>query len=85
MAVLLPIYGAALGVGCGLLFLHAKRRESMAWGLGAIIVSFLLMSAGILAVRMIAPDALIPSGALSVLAFLVTAVIALLHERDATP
>ena len=80
MATIWLFLGAALGIGCGLLFLVAKRRASMAWGFGAVIASFLLISAAILAVRMLARDSMVPFGVLTVLSFLATAAAVLICE-----
>lgn len=82
MAFLVPILGAALGIGCGSLFLIARRRESMAWGLGSIIVSFLVICAGIFAVRALVPEMMVATGVIMVLAFLVTAMVAVLWRRN---
>ena len=82
MAFLVPILGAALGIGCGSLFLIAKRRESMAWGLGSIIVSFLVICAGIFAVRALLPDMIVATVVIMVLAFLGTSVVAVLLKRN---
>jgi hypothetical protein len=52
----------------------------MAWGFGAVIASFLLISAAILAVRMLARDSMVPFGVLTVLSFLATAAAVLIRE-----
>ena len=81
MVPILLIVGAALGVGCGLLLAWALRRQSMAAGLGSVIVSFLLISAAAFAVRAIARELVVPFGVITVLAFLGAAVAAALGKR----
>lgn len=81
LAITVLIAGAALGIGCGLLFLIAKRRESMAWGLGSVIVTFIAISIAIFVVRALAPDVAMPSGVLAVISFLVTATVVLIRAH----
>ncbi|MBQ6522389.1 MAG: hypothetical protein IJI15_06160 [Atopobiaceae bacterium] len=81
MAAIPSILGAALGIGCGLLFLLAMKRQSMAWGLGAVIAAFAAISIALLIVRSVAREAVVPFGVPAVLAFLVVAVCAVLARR----
>lgn len=68
--------GIVLGVGCGAAIAWALRRKSMAAGIGAIGVSFLAISGAIVAVRVLAGDAVVPFGVIAVLSFLAVAVAA---------
>ena len=75
------IGGIVLGAGCGAALGWALGRQSMAAGLGAVIVSFLAISAALFAVRELARELLVPFGTLTVLAFLAMVVAAGIRRR----
>ncbi len=68
--------GALLGLACGGAFAFALHRESMRVGFAAIIITFALISAGLLAMRVFAHGRMLGFGAAAVLVFLVTVVAA---------
>lgn len=72
------IAAVAVGIVCGLPFVLAARKKTVESGLGAVIVSFVVLSASLFAASRMAPEQLVPFGVLSVLTFLAIATAALL-------
>ena len=83
MEVAIIIVGILLGIGCGLSFALAQRKQNMASGMRVIMLSFICITAAIIAVRSIAPQVVLPFGSLTAIAFLLSAVISVLlgHRR----
>lgn len=64
------LIGALLGLVCGGIFALALHRESMRAGFAAIIITFALVSGGIIAVHLLAHDQVPRFGMAAMLVFL---------------
>lgn len=81
LAITVLIAGAALGIGCGLLFRRSARRADLAHGLAVVLASFIVISAAIFAIKMLMPEMTLAFGTLSAMSFLLTSSIALISAH----